>query len=298
MGSRSHRLASVGAGALATLVVLGPATPALAGGPGDDLGSVAGINYHGKLFPDSPVGSFGSFAGCADGDAVIGGGGEIEGLGSQGAMGSTYWAAEGGPRFWRTSLRNVAGGAKDMRFFAICKKSGNSGLRFVTKKRRNVQPGEKRSVKARCPDGYRVIGGGIFLASPSVTATLPFDGRDRDSKPDDGWKASGVNNDAIARTLEARAVCRKAGTWKLAYASVGVGVAGGTTSLSGQLCAEGTVVGGGASITGPTGTVRIHESYPHDGADADIAPDDAWFAGLTNLEMAQASGRVHAICKV
>jgi hypothetical protein len=296
MDSRSRRLALMGA--LATLVVLGPATPALAGGPGDDLGSVAGINYRGKLFPDFPVGAFSSFAGCADGGAAIGGGGEIEGLGSQGMMGPTYRAVEGETEFWRTGLRNLAGGAKDMRFFAICKQSGKSGLRFVTKKRKNVQPGQQRSVRARCPDGYRVIGGGIFLPEPSVTATRPFDGRDRDPKPDDGWKASAVNNDPIERTLEARATCRKAGTWKLAYRSVGVGVGGGGTSLAAQLCAEGAVVGGGASITGPTGTVRLHESYPHDGADGDAAPDDGWSAGLTNLGMGKASGRVHAICKL
>ena len=244
---------------------------------------------------DFGVGGFDSFAACVDDGVVISGGGNIEGSGTQGRMRSTYRAVEGGFSEWRTSLVNLSGAAKDMSFFAICKESGMNGLKYVTAKR-SLEPDQRRSVKAKCPDGYRVVGGGIFLPDPVVSATAPYDGRDNDSKPDDGWKATAVNNQAIERKLKAQAVCRKAGTWKLAYKSTGVGAAGGTTASAGVLCTEGTVVGGGALIKGPKDEVRLQESYPADTGGADTP--DGWSAGLTNLGASQASGAVHAICKL
>jgi hypothetical protein len=278
------------------LVAFAPVPAAHAGGPGDDLGSVAGINYRGKLSADFPVGGFDSFAGCVDDSVVIGGGGDIEGLGTQGRLRATYRSVNGfSPNSWRTALVNLSGGTKDMSFFAICKESGKRGLKYVTAKRK-FEPGQRRSVKAKCPDGYRVLGGGIYSVDPIVTTTAPFDGKDDDSKPDDGWKATAVNNHALEQKLEAQAVCRKSGTWQLAYKSTGVGAAGNTTASAGVLCIEGTVVGGGASINGPKGDVRLQESYPKDSGGADTP--DGWSAGLTNLGADQASGAVHAICKL
>jgi hypothetical protein len=278
------------------LVALASVPAALAGGPGDDLGTVAGINYRGKVSQDFPVGGFDSFAGCVDDGVVIGGGGEIEGLGTEGRMGSTYRSVGGfSPNSWRTALRNLSGGAKDMSFFSICRESGKKGLKFVTVKKK-FEPDQRRTVKAKCPDGYRVIGGGIHSVDPIVTATAPFDGKDDDSKPDDGWKATAVNNHALEQELKAQAVCRKSGTWQLAYKSTGVGAAGNTTAHGGVLCVEGTVVGGGASIKGPNGDVRLQESYPNDSGGTDTP--DGWSAGLTNLGADPASGAVHAICKL
>ena len=212
-------------------------------------------------------------------------------------MGGTYPSVEGSS-LWRSVGKNLGGGTMDMSFFGICREAGASGLKFASRTR-NYNPDKKASVKARCPDGYRVVGGGIESPDPLVMATIPYDANDVDLKPDDGWKASAVNNDDIKRELTAHATCRKAGGWDLAYRSEEGGVAGGSTVSGSQTCTQGdAVTGGGGAISGALGTVRVHETYPVDLGDVDDeTPENAWTTGLTNTGVGLASGVVHAICR-
>jgi hypothetical protein len=275
--------------------------PALAGETGTDLGSSAGINYRVAAFPDFVGPSFSSFVNCLPGDVAISGGIEIGGLPAEGRMGSSARGApglDGTRRTWRTTGHNLVAGTKDMNFYGVCKESGKKGIRFASGKRKGVDPGEKGTAKARCPDGYRVIGGGIISVDPIVLATVPFDGGDSDAKPDDGWKASAVNNQGVARAVRAQAICRKARAWDLAYHRAEVAINGNSSITASQLCSGGVVTGGGAEIVGPAGTGRLFSSFPFDDADMGFMPSEGWLATVTNLTGTQQSGSVHAICKV
>jgi hypothetical protein len=283
---------------LLLVLVLGAPAVARAGDEGTDLGNAGGMNYRVSIFEDFSGPAFNSFAACLDGDRPISGGIDLEGTGNASRMGGTYPAKEGSIRLWRSQGLNLVGGMMDMSFFAICREIDASlmKLRSVT---RPFNPGKKRTVKVACPDGFRAIGGGIESPEPLVTATVPYDAGDNDKKPDDGWKAAAVNASAVERDLTAHVSCRKAGSWELHYENLDFGIGGGLTASAGVLCTPGDLTGGGASIAGPDGTVRVHESFPIDAGDAgNVTPADGWHGSLTNGEMGSTSGTVHAICKV
>lgn len=44
------------------------------------------------------------------------------------------------------------------------------------------------TVKAPCPKGTRVVGGGFGYFPSDLLASVPYDGGDKDKAPDDGWK--------------------------------------------------------------------------------------------------------------
>src|SRR5688500_5683425 len=73
---------------------------------------------------------------------------------------------------------------------AAVTKSG--GWRYVTKRFENLGTGTKK-LSARCPDGTNVYGGGHYndgtFGYVQALHSYPYDGRDRKSKPDDGWRA-------------------------------------------------------------------------------------------------------------
>jgi hypothetical protein len=187
----------------------------------------------------------------------------------------------------------------DMSFFAICREIDTSAMKFRTETR-PFNPAKRRTVKVACPDGFRAIGGGIEAPDPLVSATVPYDGGDGDDKPDDGWKATAVNLDAIKRDLTAHVSCRKAGGWDLKYEIAGIGLGSGTSGSAGTMCPAGAAVtGGGTAIAGPAGAVRVHESFPIDAGDAgNDTPEDGWHGSLTNTSVGSATGVIHAICKV
>jgi hypothetical protein len=297
---RRRRRRSTAAELVAALAIAATAAPALAGETGTDLGSSNGINYRVSAFEDFSGPALSNFVDCLVGDVAISGGINLGGTSDQGRMGSSARATtafEGTARTWRSTGVNLAGGVKDMDFYGVCKESGRKGTRIVMAKRM-VDPGEKGTAKVRCPDGYRVIGGGVISADPIVLATVPFDGGDSDDETDDGWKASAINNQGVARPVKAQAICRKAGTWSLAYIQSGVGlIANGTTAYT-RLCPNtGVAVGGGGAIIGPAGTGRIFETFPHDSGDMDVTPSEGWTAELKNLSASPQQGTVDVICK-
>jgi hypothetical protein len=185
----------------------------------------------------------------------------------------------------------------DMSFFAVCRKAQPqlSKLRSAAKP---VEPNERRTVRSRCPDGFQVTGGGLEAPNPIPSASGPYDGKDRDKKPDDGWKATAVNSSAQPADLVTWASCRKAGSWDLEYRKGEFPVGGGGSVSTTSLCPNGVVTGGGGAIRGPSGLVRIHETFPaDDGSDADETPADGWTTSLRNGDMGTAEGVAYAICK-
>jgi hypothetical protein len=72
-------------------------------------------------------------------------------------------------------------------------------------------PAHRQTAKvANCPPGTVVTGGGAYSTGTSlaveVATTAPYDDRDRNRRPEDGWKAE-VNTGAGAETITSYAIC-------------------------------------------------------------------------------------------
>lgn len=124
-----------------------------------------------------------------------------------------------------------------------------------------VGPSEQVSQKIRCPDGLRVAGGGAYTSGSSledeVSDSAPFDGKDADAKPDDGWFGA-VNGGGEPETMRTWAICTDA--IKLSYSSVPAQ----PVSFGGEAnapCPTGQdPVGGGMRVKGLTTTSPLKAS--------------------------------------
>jgi hypothetical protein len=288
----------VGAGlvALALAGLTAPAATQAGGDDGTDLGTAGGLNYRVNISPDFVGASFDSFVSCLDGSRPVAGGIDLEGSATTSRMGSTYPAKEGDLRMWRSAGHNLGAGSMDMSFFAVCREV-QPRLSTFRRADRPFPVDKRRTVRAACPDGFRVTGGGVHAVNPLVSASAPYDGRDADAHPDDGWKATAKNLFPQPDELTAFASCRKAGTWDLEYVKGQSTVSGGLVVDGDIPCLDGAVTGGGASITGPSGLVRLHETYPSDAGDLNEVPADAWFASVRNGAMSTVPAVLYAICK-
>ena len=72
--------------------------------------------------------------------------------------------------------------------------------------------GETKTVKQRCPAGMVTIGGSAFLSGNAddghIVSSIPYDGKDKDKVPDDGWLAKGRNAGSPPSNLRAYVVCK------------------------------------------------------------------------------------------
>jgi hypothetical protein len=75
----------------------------------------------------------------------------------------------------------------------MCIEPGTFKVRYA-EERATIPNGETRVLKADCPGKSKVAGGGFGLAASNALASQPFDDRDRNKAPDDGWKAKLVNS--------------------------------------------------------------------------------------------------------
>jgi len=85
------------------------------------------------------------------------------------------------------------GAAIDVTTFGLCT---TEALEHRYKDRIIFGPGG--SVKAKCPKGTRVLGGGFSRYPTDLIASAPFDGKDADGAPDDGWKVKMTTSAPIA----------------------------------------------------------------------------------------------------
>jgi len=288
-------------GLLALALTIAFAGGARAGDEGTSLGTSHGLNYRVSQADDFMGTGFNSFVSCVGDDVAVAGGVEISGTGLQGRMGSSQpepkpGGFSHGALDWRSAAQHLTQPQTDIGFYAVCKKSGKSGLKYRTRTR-SIKPAAERTVKAACPDGYQVIGGGLLSADPSVLATVPYDSGDANAKQDDGWKVRAVSDYPLKTDLTTFAVCLESGAWDLAYEDGGANhnifVDPNSTLLFERLCDSGdSVIGGGGEMLGPATNGRIHESYP-----GGIVPEDGWSVGLTNLTASTATGRAYAICR-
>ena len=307
---RAGRLAVVLAAAAALVCASASVALARGGEEGTDLGSAHGLNYRVSQSDDFMGSGFNSFVSCVGNDSAVAGGVEMSGTGLQGRMGSSQPEPKGGgfahakgggfahgAGDWRSTATDLTQPQTDIGFYAVCKKSGADGLKYRTRTR-SVKPAAEKTVKAPCPDGYQVIGGGLVSADPVVVGTVPFDSGDGNAKQDDGWKVRVVSDYGLKTDVDAIAVCLESGTWDLAYEDGGANhnifLDPNSTLLFERPCDVGdSVIGGGGEILGPATNGRIHESYPG----SVMPPDGGWSVGLTNMTASTVTGRAYAICR-
>jgi hypothetical protein len=124
-----------------------------------------------------------------------------------------------------------------------------------------VGPSEQVSQRVPCPDGLRVVGGGAYTSGSSledeVSDSAPFDGKDADAKPDDGWIGA-VNGGGEPEEMRTWAICTDA--IKLSYSSA----LAQPVSFGGEAeapCPAGQdPVGGGMRVKGKTTTSPLKAS--------------------------------------
>lgn len=245
----------------------------------NDLGSEHGVSYRSATYEDVDAGSIAyGVAQCPDGTVRTGGGGAVDGPTSE------AWISDSGPEFlndadvppkprqaWTTGITNGAGAAKDVTGDAICAKP--KLLRFAKHRKGTTVQDEPFKVKARCPRGTDLVGGG-FDSEGNMDQTLisaPFDGGDGDGRPDDGWTAR-ILASQDSRHVRVRVICSD--RLDLAYRTE-TDTGDGTISAE-AICPPGSVLtGGGATLSGDEGGFP-HDSEPIDFGDVDTVPGDGW----------------------
>jgi hypothetical protein len=237
------------------------------------LGTAGGLRYATDSTPGTGVPAAAA-AGCGAGKvAVIGGGFTVTGKHVAAATSSPLDAANG----W-----TVTGDANihtTLTAFSVC---GPAAKVDQLSKRIPDQGSRVRHFALQCDQGQDVVGGGVSGENGYNTLgrSIPFDGRDSDSKPNDGWKVGFYDTGGGQDKASIAAICS---TGHVSYASKQVAVPVGKSARLTAKCPAGTHVGGGGggADANPLRDV-LTASHPVDGADRDEIPDDGWAASMIN----------------
>ena len=142
-----------------------------------------------------------------------------------------------------------------------------------------------RTASIACPGTQRVTQGSMFIATVNswITSSYPYDGPDKDTIPDDGWRGSVFDTLGGIGGFSDYAICSKG--LKLHYfksppTKVKVKSAG---TVKVPCTPDQHVVGGGERLTGTQSTGRLIGSFPYDGPDKGKIPDDGWQTKVYNL---------------
>lgn len=183
----------------------------------------------------------------------------------------------------------------DIKGYAIC----DGQKPAVVEKSFVAGPSGLTSKKAKCPADRHVVGGGgsIFLNNGYLLGSRPFDGKDSDSAPDDGWKVTYDNLQAEELDADAFALCAKA---KPAYReftsdSIAAGQQGSARASCPASGKKKFLVGGGHSTPAQTITSRINASNPFLDFN-DQAPSRSWIAYMDVRFGSPVTLTAHAIC--
>ena len=260
-----------------------------------DVGSSAGLNY---------VEDYGAFtagpssltvdAACPVDRHVVGGGtGTSAPATPDTFVNSTYPADDGdadrrpGDR-WVGSAVNLSPGTPSMVATAIC---ARRAPRYV-RERAQLGAGASRSLTAGCPRDLHVVGGGSRVGGAALEAHLntsaPHDGRDRDTRPDDGWRTRAVNLSGPEKRLTTYAVCART---RVRYVSQAAGTPYAFATCPGSR----VVIGGGIAISGAPSEARAVGVDPY--AESTNPPDDGYIALQHTLSGPPTTLITHAICK-
>jgi hypothetical protein len=286
---------SIGLGALAVLGLLAAEPTAQAD---TNLGTVDGLTYMRGL-SGPPVASpavVGADAACPAGTHVVGGGFTGSAVRTRSVQ---FWINSAHPfdgpdandvpdDGWTGRGFNRLGTDKRAAVHAIC----SGGTVRYTSNSRSLSPGSAGVVRANCPAGTYVSGGGVSLDGPAteafINASSPRDSKDADHTPDDGWFAHAYNQGGSSKTLSAYAACVSA---LPGYVEYGARFEGDTLSPG---CFGDHAMGGGAAIAGPRDASWLARISPV-GSPND--PPDAGFVATVYRADTNFAYLAVAICK-
>jgi hypothetical protein len=238
------------------------------------VGTSHGVQYwHETETVTSPPGDGIGTVSCPAGTKVSGGGFSQSAF--AGVLNDSFPLGKSG---WAVNVKYDPSGPLET--FAIC----NEGGRSVESKQRMLKANKTRKLSAGCDADRHVIGGGALisgaLSAARLNSSYPFDSKDAGKKPDDGWRARGVNLASSTLDFEAFAICaNRQPTYKRTKLSLGPS----GTSGNSVFCPPGKVVlSGGIKLNGPADETEIHFIAPRDGPDAGDLLDDGWLANAGN----------------
>lgn len=161
-----------------------------------------------------------------------------------------------------------------------------------------VKPGAARvATRVACPEGTSVVGGGVRgpdYNALEIVGSAPFDGKDGDRDPDDGWRGVAHNRFNDPSELTVHAICTSDVTYT--YVTTVVVADKGSRTSAFAMCPSGMVAGGGAVLTRADRASQLTATIPTDSLDdMDILPDDGW-GGAAWSEKGKSKLRVTAIC--
>jgi hypothetical protein len=110
---------------------------------------------------------------------------------------------------WRGRVHYTGAGGESVSVYLVCL----SGVRPAYRKASVTVPaGKSGTIRAFCPRGRPVLGGGLRASGAGsashVINSRPIDTRDAGTVPDDGWRGSITNTSDQSLTLTVHAVCR------------------------------------------------------------------------------------------
>ena len=231
-------------------------------------------------------------ASCPASTFVVGGGAFSTGAfgavatGSSGPSGNASWVEE----------TDVHAGTQSHRAFAICDAT-MPNVEFGSKL---VPTGEERRVRAECPSGENVYGGG-YLASPNygntnTRSSRPYDDDDPDKDRDDGWEVTTFNFAPAPTEALVYAECGPRGSTARVSTRA---ISPNSQKAVRTACPAGDrVTGGGAYAAGGNGNNWISSISPEDGnSDQDALPDDRWEGYLENDTGKRREIKAYVVCR-
>ena len=136
---------------------------------------------------------------CPGGTRSIGGGG-----GSLDPNVSLTGSFPSSATDWQISAQNLGGAATPFSVYGSCLPTTERTV-SVEQTVIDVQDSTKPNIKVPCPAGSKVSGGGYF--GLPARSTVPFDGRDSDLAPDDGWAVRVPNDSGSPVQVTVLSIC-------------------------------------------------------------------------------------------
>ena len=165
--------------------------------------------------------------------------------------------------------------------------TSSGGFKYVTKDF-TLQPGKARTKRAECPNGTHVLSGGHYnsggFGDVIGAHSYPYDGDDRDKKPDDGWRAQ-LRGIGVPVAASVHAICTGRVFPEYAKRTDSV-LPDGEEDLTAVPCDPSFLDETGGGSRGPA-LVREVEGYPG---------GDDWTVGLANHGGTAEDVTVYAVC--
>ena len=161
-----------------------------------------------------------------------------------------------------------------------------------------IGPPDSVELDVSCPASKHASGSGFGTVSTvagPVDRSVPVDGGDQDSRPDDGWELLRRDEPGFpAGTSIVHAMCdSKTRT----YRTRTLPAPDGETRTAKVKCPRSQhVSGGGAALLGQPIYGEIESTYPFDSGDRGGKPDDGWAVRFSNLDHSPHQMKAFAVC--